>query len=112
MMTRAARLARAYLDYLVQTGPILTYILREPHPDTTLDRSITVFRQLVRKVATELRVALRFAPREALVTLELLSAIPESLAVQVRDGRTDIAIARDTCDRLMRDLVSDLQVKA
>jgi AcrR family transcriptional regulator len=99
-----------YLDYLVERGPTLHYILRDGEECGALAKSRPLFMRLMRLLVTEARRLLHVQTREALVMVELLSAVPVSLARQIRDGQIDLAVARTTCDRLLADLVADLQV--
>ena len=99
---RARAAYAAYLDYLIESGPILQVILRERHQDSPLGpESQRRFRRLLRHVADQARRALRLAPREAFVLLELTSGIPEALARLVRAGEIDRETAHATCDRLV-----------
>lgn len=107
---RAAALNRSYLDYLIERGPALQYILRDNDRNGPLEKAKPLYKRMMRALATEARRLLQAEMREALVLVELLSAIPDSLARQIRDGQIDVATARETCDRLTYDLVADLEV--
>lgn len=99
---RASEAYAAYLDYLIESGPVLQLILRERHQDSPLGpESQRRFRQLVRRVASETCHALDLAPREAFVLIELTGGIPEALARLVRGGEIDRDTAHATCRRLV-----------
>ena len=99
---RACAAYAAYLDYLIERGPILQLILRERHQDSPLGPdSQRQFRRLLRRLAGETRQALDLAPREAFVLIELTSGIPEALARLVRGGQIDRETADATCRRLV-----------
>ena len=99
---RAVEANLAYLDYVVEAGPILQLVLRERHQDSPLgDGSRWLFRTILRRIASEAAAGLHVTAREAFVFLELTSAIPESLGRLVREDQIDIATARSTCERLV-----------
>ena len=107
---RAAALCVAYLDYLAEQGPALQYILRDPERHGPLEKSRPLLRRLIRSVVGEARARLHMEWREAYVLVELLLAVPDTLARQLRDRQIDMVVARETCDRLVSDLVNDLRV--
>lgn len=109
-VARASALGLAYLAYLMEHGPALHYILRDPERHGSLRLSRPLLRTLIRSAVKETRQRLQVEFREGLVLIELLSAIPDTLARQLRDGKIDTLVARETCDRLMSDLVADLRV--
>lgn len=97
---------------LVDHGPVLPYILRERKADSPLTpRSLHMFAHLVRHIASQLRAALRLPPREALVFLELLSAMPEQLAELQRQGSIAGKTAEATLGRLARAIIADMHVR-
>jgi len=99
---RACTAYAAYLDYLIESGPILQLILRERHQDSPLGpESQREFRRLLRRLAEGTCEALDLAPREAFVLIELTSGIPEALARLVRSGEIDRDTAHATCRRLI-----------
>lgn len=106
----ASGLGRQYLDYLRDHGPVLHYILRDADRHGSLEKSRVLLRALIRSVVGRARALLQIELREALVLIELLLAIPDSLAKQLRDRRISLTIAHETCDRLITDLVEDLRV--
>ena len=108
---RAGAAYAAYLDYLIESGPILQLILRERHQDSPLGaESQRQFRRLLRRVAEDTRRALSLAPREAFVLLELTAGIPEALARLVRGGEIDRETAHATCRRLVTASVDGFAV--
>lgn len=108
---RASAAYAAYLDYLIESGPILQLILRERYQDSPLGSdSQRHFRRLLRRLAEDTRRALSLSPREAFVLLEITSGIPEALARQVRDGQIDRKTANATCRRLVMASVDGLTV--
>ncbi|WP_120717352.1 TetR/AcrR family transcriptional regulator [Tsuneonella amylolytica] len=111
LLARAVAQARAYFDHLVAEGPVLHFIMRERNADSPLVQSIAPFRAMLRSIASEVAAPLQFTPREALVFVELLSAVPESLADQVRAGTLGEPVAYDILDRLVGDLIDDMRVR-
>ncbi|MEL7686991.1 TetR/AcrR family transcriptional regulator [Citromicrobium bathyomarinum] len=110
---RALEAFDAYLDYLIDNGPILQLILRERHQDSPLGpASRQRFRSLLRRIARETCQALDLAPREAFVLLELIAGIPESLAPLVRLDQIDRATAHATCRRLVAASLNAFKVRA
>lgn len=107
---RARLLAHTYLDYVIEHGPALHYILRDSDRHGQLEKSRASLLRLIAALVADARTLLQFDRREALVLIELLAAIPDSLARQWRDRRIDLSVARTTCDRLISDLVADLRV--
>ncbi|GAB5349578.1 TetR/AcrR family transcriptional regulator [Alteriqipengyuania sp. 357] len=108
---RASAAYAAYLDYLIESGPILQLILRERHQDSPLGpESQRQFRRLLRRVAEETRRPLGLAPREAFVLLELTTGIPEALARLVRGAEIDRDTAHATCRRLVSASVDGFAV--
>ncbi|MGB3807245.1 MAG: TetR/AcrR family transcriptional regulator [Erythrobacter sp.] len=108
---RASAAYSAYLDYLVESGPILQLILRERHQDSPLGpESRRHFRSLLRRLADETCRALRLTPREAFVLMELTSGIPEALARLVRNGEIEPSTAHATCQRLVSASVDGFAV--
>ena len=110
VVSRARALGRAYLDYLIERGPALRYILRDGEPAGPLERARPVLRGMLMRLMREAHRLLQFEPEEALVLIDLLSAIPDALARLLRDGQIAPAVAHATCDRLVADLVADLRV--
>ncbi|WP_375286568.1 TetR/AcrR family transcriptional regulator [Sphingomonas sp.] len=108
--TRASGLGRQYLGYLLDHGPALHYILRDGDGHGSLEQSRVLLRTLIRTVVGEASARLQIQLREAMILVELLMAIPDSLAQQLRNGRISLAVAHETCDRLITDLVADLRV--
>lgn len=99
---RAVEANLAYLEYVVEAGPLLQLVLRERHQDSPLgDNSRRMFRTILRRIASEVAGGLRVTAREAFVFLELTSAIPESLGRLARENQIDIETARSTCERLV-----------
>lgn len=111
LTTRAVALARAYFDHLVAEGPVLHFIMRERNADSPLVQSIAPFRAMLRSIVGEAAAPLQFTPREALVFVELVSAVPESLASQVRSETLRKSVAYEILDRLVGDLVDDMRVR-
>lgn len=108
--TRASALGRGYLDYLLDQGPALYYILRDGERRGPLEKSRVLLRALIRSIVGEARALLQMDVREAVVLVELLLAIPDALAKQFRDRRISLDVAHETCERLVADLVADLRV--
>lgn len=101
-----------YLDYVVAHGPIVFYILRERNLDSPLGpESVAIFRRILKHMASEVSRALQLPPRAAFVLLELLIAMPESLARLVRRKEIDRSVAVETGDRLVRAAIDAMQVR-
>lgn len=109
-IARANALGQGYLSYLIEHGPALHYILRDSDRNGQLQKSRPLLRNLIRSVTGEARILLQVEWREALVLVELLLAIPETLAGHIRRQAIDVTVARETCERLIADLVTELSV--
>lgn len=91
-----------YLDRLSAEGQLGYLVLRERNQDNPLgDENSRHFRRMLRKLSREVVDALSLTPREAFVFLELLAAIPESLARMVRAGKLDNSVAHETSELLI-----------
>lgn len=109
---RMLGLFREYLLHLAARGHLLQLVLRERHQDSPLQHeSSRLFRRILLIVARDVARELQLEPREAFVTLELLAAIPESLARLVRSGAMDKAIALATSDRLIEAALEAMAVR-
>ena len=110
---RAVASAAAYLRYCADHGPLLQLILREAPGDSPLSpKARARFRHSLRKVASQTASGLRVSGREAFVVLELLAAIPESLARLVNEEAVRRDIALKTCERLIDASLVSLAVSA
>lgn len=109
---RTLWIARAYIRHLAERGHLILMLLRERHQDSPLGaESVRMLRRVLRLAAGDFQRALQLDPRSALVTLELLSAIPEALARLVRSGTVDNAVALATCQRLVGAALDALAVR-
>lgn len=109
---RMLGLFREYLLHLAARGHLLQLVLRERHQDSPLQHeSSRLFRRILLTVARDVARELQLEPRAAFVTLELLAAIPESLARLVRSGAMDEAIALATSDRLIEAALEAMAVR-
>lgn len=101
----------SYLAHLVERGPIASLILRERKQDSPLsEESSRLFRRVLHHLARDVSQNLNLGPRESFVLLELLAAIPESLAKMVRDDQVSSEIAEQTCSRLVSAAVAAMEV--
>lgn len=92
----------AYLDYLIEAGPVLQLIIRERKQDSPLGaESLMRFRAMLKMLATDVASTLDLRPREAFILLELTAAIPEALSRLVRSGEIDYKAAATTTTRLV-----------
>lgn len=99
---KAIEASEQYLSYGIDAGPVLQLLLRETHLDSPLQGAgRAYFRKLLRRLATETSRELEIGGREAFVFLELVAAIPESLARMVREEQIDKRIASANCKRLV-----------
>lgn len=102
-----------YLTHLIEQGPLILLVLRERNQDSPLgEESRKLFRKLLSRLAHDVSASLTLSAREAFVLLELLFAIPESLARMVRAGSLDRATARATTERLVTAALDALVVRA
>lgn len=94
---RMVRLFAAYLDRLTSNGQLGYLVLRERNQDNPLgEANSRHFRRLLRSLSLGVMQALSLSARETFVLLELLGAIPESLARMVRKGNLEIKTAHET----------------
>ncbi|NVD44281.1 TetR/AcrR family transcriptional regulator [Qipengyuania atrilutea] len=97
----AVALNETYLDYCVDAGSILPLLLRETQNDSPLGTAgRAYFRKLLRILTRHTSQGLQIGTRESFVFLELIAAIPESLARLVREKQIDEDTAKRTCKRL------------
>ncbi|QKG72199.1 TetR/AcrR family transcriptional regulator [Erythrobacter mangrovi] len=109
---RMVALFGAYLENLVEHGPLALIVLRERNQDSPLsEESSRLFRRNLRGMARDVSKELKLNPREAFVFLELLAAIPESLSRMVRDGQIRIEVALATCARLVSEAVQAMSIE-
>lgn len=109
---RMLGLFQGYLLHLAAHGHLLQLVLRERHQDSPLQHeSSRLFRRILLVVARDIARQLQLEPRAAFVTLELLAAIPESLARLVRTGAMDSAIALKTSNRLLGAALEAMAVR-
>lgn len=110
---RVMGLFAAYLDYLVTDGPLGYIVLRERNTDNPLSRDSSLhFQRILRKLSREFVAELRLSPREAFVFLELLAAVPESLARMVGKGTLEPATAHATSDLVVGAALSSFEVSS
>ena len=101
----------SYLAHLVERGPIASLILRERKQDSSLsEESSQLFRRVLHHLARDVSQNLNLGPRESFVLLELLAAIPESLAKMVREDQVSSEVAEQTCSRLVSAAVAAMEV--
>ena len=101
----------SYLAHLVERGPIASLILRERKQDSPLsEESSRLFRRVLHHLARDVSQNLNLGPRESFVLLELLAAIPESLAKMVREDQVSSEVAEQTCSRLVSAAVAAMEV--
>ena len=109
---RMIELFQAYLDRLTSEGHLGYLVLRERNQDNPLgEENSRHFRRLLRKLSREVVLALTLSPREAFVLLELLAAIPESLARMVRTGKLEHETAQETSAVLIGAALDAFEVK-
>lgn len=101
----------SYMAHLVERGPIASLILRERKQDSPLsEESSRLFRRVLHHLARDVSQNLNLGPRESFVFLELLAAIPESLAKMVRNEQVSLKNAEQTCSRLISAAVAAMEV--
>ena len=109
---RMQSLFEYYLGHLVERGPLVLLVLRERNQDSPLgSESRTLFRRLLSQLARDIADNLSLSAREAFVLLELLCAIPESLARMVTGGSLDRETARTTTERLVAAALDSMKVR-
>lgn len=110
---RALARATAYMNYCVERGAFLQLVLREASGDSPLGpQARAQFRHAMRRLAGETAQGLQVSPREAFVILELIAAIPESLARMVVDEALDRDTATQTCERLVGAAIDSLAMSS
>ncbi|MCR2833512.1 TetR/AcrR family transcriptional regulator [Parerythrobacter lacustris] len=108
---RLTRLFAAYLDHLATGGQLGYLVLRERNQDNPLSAANSrKFRRILRNLSRHAVDALALRPREAFVLLELIAAIPESLARMVRSGKLEIEIAQETSAMLIGSAIDAYEV--
>ncbi|PKP92604.1 MAG: TetR/AcrR family transcriptional regulator [Alphaproteobacteria bacterium HGW-Alphaproteobacteria-16] len=91
-----------YLDHVVEHGPVLHHIGREVPRAVTLSPAARGYRaRMIHRLAGALKRDLSLPPREALILVELLAAIPEELARLIRRDELSIDDAHATNRRLV-----------
>ncbi|MFL9841605.1 TetR/AcrR family transcriptional regulator [Sphingomonas sp. ST-64] len=102
-----------YLDHVVEHGPVLHYIGREVPRTVTLPEAVRSYRgTTIHSLAGALKRELSLPPREALILVELLGAIPEELARLVRRGELSCEDAHATNRRLVLAGIDSLRPTA
>ena len=110
---RLLNICDVYLDHVIAHGAIIFYVLRERNLDSPLGpKSVALFRRLLKRMASNVRDEFKMSPRAAFVLLELLIAMPESLARLVRKGEIGREVAVETSDRLVRAALDAMHVRA
>ncbi len=105
-------LFRAYLAHIIEHGPLINIMLRERNMDSPLgEESRAAFRSVLRMLSQDVSQSLEVTAREAFVLLELLSSIPEGLARLQRAEGLPVAIAEETCDRLVLAAIEEMRVR-
>lgn len=108
---RMLGLFAAYLDHLIVNGPLGYLVLRERNQDNPLSRDSSLhFQRILRKLSREVVEGLRLSPRETFVFLELLAAIPESLARMVGKGKLEAGTAHATVALLVGAALDSFEV--
>ena len=108
---RLIRLFAVYLDHLATDGQLGYIVLRERNQDNPLSTANSrKFRRMLRNLSRHVVDALALRPREAFVLLELIAAIPESLARMVRSGKLEIEIAQETSAMLIGSAIDAYEV--
>ena len=108
---RMVGLLAAYLDRMASEGPLGYLVLRERNQDNPLGEANSCrFRGLLRRLSRVVMQAQSLSPRETFVYLELLAAIPETLARMVRAGNIERGTAQETNARLVGAALDSFQV--
>ncbi len=109
----AERLAAAtaiYLDHVADHGPVLHYVGREVPRSVTVSDAVRDYRAAaLHQLGGALQRELALPPREAIILVELLAAIPEELARLVRRGELTRDDAHATNHRLVSAGVDSLR---
>ena len=109
---RLIHLFAAYLDHLASDGQLGYLVLRERNQDNPLSAANSrKFRRILRNLSRHVVASLTLRPREAFVLLELMAAIPESLARVVRRGGLEIEIAHETSALLIGSAIDAYEVR-
>lgn len=102
--------ADAYYQQVIEIGPIISYILRDPF----MRRKISVAsrrsrERLVRPLVRMLRKGLKLSPNEAVATFSMLATIPEEAGVIVRRGDLDVASGREHLQDILSACLAGLR---
>lgn len=99
-----------YLDHVVDHGPVLHYVGREVPRSVTVSDAVRDYRaSALHQLGGALQRELALPPRDAIILVELLAAIPEELARLVRRGELVQTDAHATNRRLVSAGVDSLR---
>jgi AcrR family transcriptional regulator len=101
------RVCAIYLDHVARHGPVLSIVQRDL-PAAASERD--VLRRVLERLARAARRELRFTPHEAVVFLELVSALPEEAGRLVFEGELALEEAHALCARLVGSALEALRV--
>lgn len=103
VVERGVRSATIYLRHIAEHGPIIHIILRDTPHGASLSRGAARPRNdALRALAGAARRQLSLSTTEAIVLVELLTAIPDELGGLCHRGELDLDEALDICRRLVR----------
>jgi len=106
---RMVQVAFLYMRHVEEYGALLHYILREVPKVIGLSRDVSgFFARMLLANARCLRDDLRLSPREALLVIEMVSAIPEELGRMLRRKALTGDDARAVCRRLVENAFDTL----
>lgn len=106
---RALACAVIYMRHVTTWGPVLHFIFREtPHSPVTLS-AMSRRNAVLRRLAWSLRRDLALPLRDAILTVEMLTAIPEELGRLVDRGEINAAEGESVCRRLVSSALAALR---
>lgn len=103
LLEEAQTEAEAYFEQVVEIGPVITYILRDPFMRRKVSEASRRARErLVRPLLRSLHKGLKLSANEAVATFSMLATIPEEAGVMVRRGDLEV----DSGKEHMREILS------
>jgi len=103
MLDEAMDYAEPYFEQVVEIGPVVNFVLRDPFMRRKVDAESRLQRErLVRPLLRKLRKSLKLTANEAVAALAMLATVPEEAGVLVRRGELTISQGREYC----RDILS------
>lgn len=94
-----------YMDHVAQNGPLVSIILRDLSPGASRQSGLL---RILARLAGGARRELRLTPHEAVVFIELMSAIPEEAGRLVFTGELTLADGQALSTRLVASSIASV----